>query len=62
MNYLEPILFFIFMFSTLTVLRAVVKFLGSLLSTPPQRYVVGSMELIFLGLNISYILTYILKL
>jgi hypothetical protein len=62
MNITESILFFIFVFSILTVLRAVVKFLSSLLSTPPQKLVLGTWELIFLGLNISFILTYIIKL
>jgi hypothetical protein len=61
MNNVENILLFIFVFTILTSLRAAFRILGSLLQKEPKPIQFGNRELIFLGLSISYIITFILK-
>ena len=62
MNNIDSAYLLLFIFSILSVLRAVLKFISSLLQDPPQRLVLSSWELIFIGLSISYCLTYLIKL
>jgi hypothetical protein len=52
---------FVFIFSTLTVVKTVGRIISSLFSNPPKQIVWGKWELIFLGLAISYCLTFIIK-
>jgi hypothetical protein len=61
MNNIENIFLFIFIFTILTTLRGLFRVLGSLLQNEPKPIVFSNRELIFLGLSISYITTYILK-
>jgi hypothetical protein len=61
MNNIENILLFIFVFTILTTLRATFRILGSLLQKEPKPLQFNNRELIFLGLSISYIITFILK-
>jgi hypothetical protein len=61
MNNIENILLFIFVFTILTTLRAAFRILGSLLQKEPKPLQFSNRELIFLGLSISYIITFILK-
>lgn len=58
---IDTILLFIFVFSVLTVIRAVVMFIRALLQENPQRFLVSNGELILLGITISYIITYTIK-
>jgi hypothetical protein len=52
---------FVFIFSTLTVIKTVGRIISSLCANPPKPIVWGKWELIFLGLAISYCLTFIIK-
>jgi len=61
MNNVENILLFIFVFTILTSLRAAFRILGSLLQKEPKPLQFSNRELIFLGLSISYIITFIFK-
>lgn len=62
MNNLDTVYLFVFIFSVLTVLRTVFRFIVSLLQVSPQKLVLSNRELIFLAISISYCLTYIIKL
>jgi hypothetical protein len=52
---------FVFIFSTLTVVKTVGRIISSLFANPPKPIVWDKWELIFLGLAISYCLTFIIK-
>lgn len=54
------ILLFVFVFTSLVLLRTVYKFLSSLLQTPPQRMILSNRELIYNGLSLSYLITFLL--
>jgi hypothetical protein len=56
---INVIFFFLFIFSDLVLLRTVFKYIGALLQREPKQVPVGSRELIYIGLSISYIFTYI---
>jgi hypothetical protein len=55
------ILFFIFIFSLLTIIRTIFKFFISLLQDPPEKMNLDQKSLIFYGVCLSYIITYIIK-
>jgi hypothetical protein len=61
MHNIETIYFFIFVFTILVSLKNVTKFIGALLQKEPKPLVYSSRELIFLGLAVSYIITYLFK-
>jgi hypothetical protein len=61
MHNIESIYFFIFVFTILVVLRNITKFVGALLSKDPKPMVYGNRELIFLGLSLSYLITFLLQ-
>jgi hypothetical protein len=52
---------FLFVFSTLVLLRSVLTFVSSLLQTPPKKMDFRSGELIFNGICISYFITYLIS-
>ncbi len=52
---------FMFIFSTLSVFRVVVKFIFSLLQTLPERLVISNREILFQGISLSYVITYIIQ-
>ncbi len=56
---LNALYFFSFVFSILIILRNTTKFISSLLPKEPKPIYYGNMELIYLGLSISYFFTYI---
>jgi hypothetical protein len=58
---LESIFLFLFIFSVLTVLRTVIRFIGTLLQSQPERIVLSNRVLIYLALSVSYIITYLIK-
>lgn len=61
MNNVESIFFFIFVFTTLVVLRNINKVISALMQKEVKPITFGNRELITLGLSISYIITYIIK-
>jgi hypothetical protein len=61
MDSIDTFFLFVFIFSVLTVLRTVTRLVSSLFSNPPKRFLWNRGELIYLGLAISYCLTYIIK-
>jgi hypothetical protein len=62
MNNLDSVYLFLFIFSLLNVFRVIISFISALFQNPPQRFVLSDKALIFLGLSISYCLTYLIKL
>jgi len=56
---IDTIFFFLFVFSILVSLRLVLKYIGALLQREPSQVLLSSRELIYFGLSISYIITYI---
>lgn len=56
---LDNLFFFIFIFSVLVVLRTTVRFIGALSQNSDIRVIKSDRELIFLGLTVSYIITYL---
>lgn len=56
---INTIFFFLFIFSVLVLLRTVFKYIGALLQKEPNQVLISGRELIYLGLSISYIITYI---
>jgi hypothetical protein len=59
---LGSLLFFVFVFSTLTLFRLLVITLVSLFSDNPKSLELDNKGLVFYGLIISYIITFLLKL
>ena len=58
---LETFLFFIFVFSCLSLINIVVKFIVNLLQPKPDKIKITRQELFFYGFTLSYILTYLIK-
>lgn len=61
MHNIDTIYLFVFVFTILVSLKNVTKFIGALLQREPKPLVYSNRELIFLGLSISYIITYIIS-
>ena len=61
MDNLNTIYLFLFIFSVLTVIRTVVRFISALLQNPPSQLKLTRWELIYLGITLSYTITYIIK-
>lgn len=61
MNYINIIFFYILIFSILAVSRTSFKLIVTLLQETPQKFELSGRALIFLGLFVSYIITYIFK-
>jgi hypothetical protein len=61
MHNIESIYFFIFVFTILVVLKNITKFISALLSKDPKPIGYSNRELIFLGLSLSYLITYLLQ-
>lgn len=59
MHNIESVYFFILVFTILVSLKNVLKFMSALLQREPKPLDYSNRELIFLGLSISYIITYI---
>ncbi len=59
MHNIESVYFFILVFTILVSLKNVLKFMGALLQREPKPLDYSNRELIFLGLSVSYIITYI---
>jgi hypothetical protein len=60
MHNIGTIYLFIFVFTILVTLKNVTKFLRALLQKEPKPLVYSNRELIFLGLSLSYIITYLI--
>jgi hypothetical protein len=61
MHNIDTIYLFVFVFTILVSLKNVTKFIGALLQREPKPLVYSNRELIFLGLSISYIITFIIS-
>ncbi len=61
MHNIETIYLYVFVFTILVTLKNVAKFLSALLQKEPKPLVYSNRELIFLGLSLSYIITYIIS-
>jgi len=55
----DAVFFYTFVFSILVISRLLFKFLGTLLQKEPKPLVLSNRELIFTGLVISYLITYL---
>lgn len=55
----EFLFFFTFIFTILVCVKSFVKFLGFIVQKEPQPIIFTNRELLFLGLSISYLITYI---
>lgn len=53
---------FVFVFTLISVMRIGVNFITALLSSPPRKLEIGQRELIYYGLSISYIITFLIYL
>jgi hypothetical protein len=62
MTNINTIYLFVFVFSLIAVFRIVFRFTVSLLQSEPKKFVMSSRETIYLGLFISYIITYLIQL
>ena len=60
MHNFDTIYLFVFVFTILVTLKNVTKFIGALLQKDPNPLVYGNRELIYLGLSVSYIITFII--
>jgi hypothetical protein len=61
MHNIDTIYLFTFIFSILVSLKNVTKFISALLQKEPEPLFYSNRELIFLGISISYIITYLLQ-
>lgn len=59
---LESIFVFILVFSILVLIKHVFKFMSALLQREPKPVILSNRELIYLGLSLSYIITYFITL
>lgn len=57
----ESIFLFLFIFSLLTVTRVVFRFIITLLHKNPEKIVYSDRVIIYLGLSVSYIITFLIK-
>jgi len=58
---ISTIFLFLFIFSILGIFRLIFKFFFLLLQNPPQKLILGNKDLIFYGIMLSYIITYLIK-
>jgi len=58
---IESIFLFLFIFSILNIINFTFNLIRAFSQENPQPLKIGKMSLIFLGISVSYILTYILQ-
>jgi hypothetical protein len=61
MTNIETIYLFVFIFSTILLARTTLKFIISLLQTKPEKMVLSNREILFNGLSLSYLITYLIQ-
>ena len=61
MTNIETIYLFVFIFSTILLVRTSLKFIISLLQTKPEKMVLSNREILFNGLSLSYLITYLIQ-
>jgi hypothetical protein len=59
---IDTIFLYLNVFSILFVLRVSYKFISALLSNPPRKLILGNRELIFFGVSLAYVITYLITL
>lgn len=57
---LSPILTFLFVFSIIWIVKTITYFLMAFLSTPPKTFELSKIEVLYHGLLISYIITFLI--
>lgn len=62
MNNFDEVLFFLFIFSILIMIRSTFVVISALYQNPPQKVEFSDKALIILGISISYFFTYLIKL
>jgi len=60
-NIVDTVLTFLFIFSTISLVRLGVNFLKALLSNPPKPFEFEKYETMMYGLFVSYIITYLIN-
>jgi hypothetical protein len=58
---IDSLLLFVFIFSILTTLRVAIQFLLLFKQETPERLGIKKTELIFYGITLSYLITYIIQ-
>ena len=53
---------FTFIFALISLMKVGVNFITALLSSPPRKLEIGQRELIYYGLSLSYIITFLIYL
>jgi hypothetical protein len=61
MTNINTIYLFVFVFSAILLMRTTFKFIISLLQSNPERMVLSSREILFNGLSLSYLITYLIQ-
>jgi len=61
MNNIDNIFLFLFIFSIISFTRVAFGFISALVQNPPKKFVMSTRELIFYGLALSYVITFLLK-
>jgi hypothetical protein len=51
------IITFLFVFAIISLFRLLFKFISALLSTPPEKFVMGNNALIYYGICLSFLIT-----
>jgi hypothetical protein len=59
---IDTIFLYLNIFSILFVLRVSYKFISALLSNPPMKLIMKDRELIFFGISLAYVITYLITL
>jgi hypothetical protein len=59
-NILTPVLTFLFVFSIIWIAKTVLNFIGALVSTPPKTFEISKIEILYHGLLLSYIITFLI--
>jgi len=61
MTKIDNLFFFIYIFSCLSVVNLIYNFIINLTQSRPNKFHLNKYQLIFYGVSISYIITYIIK-
>jgi hypothetical protein len=62
MTNIDTIYLFVFVFSSILLMRTIFRFIISLLQTIPEKMNLSGREILFNGLSLSYIITYLIQL
>lgn len=57
---IDSIFLFVFIFSSLFITRIIANIILSIMATPPKKIIYTNRNLLYLGLTLSYIITYLI--